>query len=138
MPTRERTLEVCRVDELPPGSRKVVQTATGRKIVVYNVAGEIYALGSICPHQAGPVGVQDGLVTGTTRSRISCDGGYEPEWIREGEIVRCGWHLFEFEIQTGRALADPEMKLPTYAVHIVPDEGQPGGNDGQAKIVVEV
>jgi nitrite reductase/ring-hydroxylating ferredoxin subunit len=138
MMTRERSLEVCRVEELPPGSRRVVQTATGRRIVVYNVGGELYALGSVCPHQAGPVGVEDGLVTGTTRTKIACDGRYEPEWIRDGEIVRCGWHLFEFEIQTGRALTDPEMKLPTYAVRIVTDETPRDGNAGQARIVVEV
>jgi nitrite reductase/ring-hydroxylating ferredoxin subunit len=104
---------------------------SGRTIVVYNVSGTYHALGSICPHQGGPVGVEDGLVTGTTRMRLTCDDRLEPEWIREGEIVRCGWHLYEFDIATGRALTDDQLRLATYPVRVE------AGDGGLPVVVVE-
>src|SRR3712207_4143865 len=40
------------------------------------------------------------------------------EYGREGEIVRCALHGWEFEIATGRALADPRMRARTYDVTV--------------------
>lgn len=54
---------VGRVDELPPGSRKIVM-AGGRSIGVFNVKGTYYALRNTCPHQFAPLCL--GRVTGTT------------------------------------------------------------------------
>ena len=41
--------------------------------------------------------------------------------MREGEIIRCPWHLWEFEIATGRCLVDPR-RVKTYPVAI--EDGQ--------------
>ena len=40
------------VDEIPPGTRKIVEIA-GRSIGVFNVGGEFFALRNRCPHQGG-------------------------------------------------------------------------------------
>ncbi len=37
---------------------------------------------------------------------------------REGEILRCAWHGWEFEIETGRSLVDPRVRARTYAVEV--------------------
>jgi AcrR family transcriptional regulator len=37
---------------------------------------------------------------------------------REGEIVRCARHGWEFEIATGRALVDPHVRARTYPVTV--------------------
>jgi hypothetical protein len=42
--------------------------------------------------------------------------------VREGEIIRCPWHMWEFEIATGRCLVDPKARVKTYPVVI--EEGQ--------------
>ena len=35
---------------------------------------------------------------------------------RDGTIVRCAWHGWEFDIATGQALADPRFHARTYRV----------------------
>ena len=41
---------VGRVEEIPPGSSKIVEAA-GRSIGIFNVQGEFFALRNRCPHQ---------------------------------------------------------------------------------------
>ena len=42
------------VDDIPPGSRKVI-LVNGREIGVFNVNGEYFAVLNRCPHQGGPL-----------------------------------------------------------------------------------
>lgn len=37
---------------------------------------------------------------------------------REGEIVRCAWHGWEFDIGSGQALADPTVRARSYPVTV--------------------
>ena len=41
---------------------------------------------------------------------------------QEGEIIRCPWHLWEFEVATGRCLVDATVRVKTYPVSI--EDGQ--------------
>jgi nitrite reductase (NADH) small subunit len=118
-PTRERHV-VCAVEDLPPGGRRLVQLGR-RSIGVFNVAGRFHALHNGCPHKGGPLCA--GRVTGTTLTT----GGRDFPYGREGEILRCAYHGWEFEIATGRALADPRVRARTYAVEVV---------DGQVTVVL--
>jgi nitrite reductase/ring-hydroxylating ferredoxin subunit len=106
-----RSLVVCPVEELPPGRRKFV---SDQSICVFNVSGDYYALSNRCLHRGGPACA--GVVTGEPQAGRE---PYEVEWTREGEIVQCGWHGWEFEIATGRSIAYPERHLRTYPVRIV-------------------
>jgi 3-phenylpropionate/trans-cinnamate dioxygenase ferredoxin subunit len=42
---------------------------------------------------------------------------FEPE----GEVIRCPWHLWEFDIRTGQCLVDPRVRVKTYPVQIEGD-----------------
>ncbi|TNJ64238.1 Rieske (2Fe-2S) protein [Paenibacillus hemerocallicola] len=70
----------------------------------YNIDGRFYSLRNVCPHQGAE------LCKGQTRPLIvsSAAGRYEHE--RTGEIVRCPWHQWEFDIKTGRMIVDPAMR----------------------------
>jgi 3-phenylpropionate/trans-cinnamate dioxygenase ferredoxin subunit len=46
------------------------------------------------------------------------DEPYKSLWIREGEILRCPWHGWEFEIKTGRSHVYPHKKIHSYPVAI--------------------
>jgi nitrite reductase/ring-hydroxylating ferredoxin subunit len=103
--------EVGPVDELPPGSARIV-TVRGVEIGVFNVDGAYYALPNLCFHQWGPLCT--GTITGTLGACEQSD--WQPRWEREGRIVVCPWHSLEFDITTGQCLAYPRVKLRRYPV----------------------
>lgn len=113
---------VGKVSDIPPGQRKIVVPFRGRAgIGVFNVAGSFYAVRNICPHKNGP------LCTGQLSGRVATDGppsilGTSISVDGDGEILRCPWHQWPFEISTGRCLTDPEMRVKTYPVKIDGDD----------------
>jgi nitrite reductase (NADH) small subunit len=106
-----RRYRVCSAEELQPGER-IVRDYDGLSIGVFNVGGRFHALHNRCPHRGGSLCL--GPVTGTAL----CDAGYRFVYGREGEIVRCAWHGWEFEIATGRALVDARIRAKTFAVEV--------------------
>jgi 3-phenylpropionate/trans-cinnamate dioxygenase ferredoxin subunit len=91
---------VAAVADIPPGGRKLAHVK-GRPIVVFNLGGEFFALSNRCPHRGGDL--SKGLVTGLV---LSGEPG-EYDYIRRGEILRCPWHSWEFDIRTGKSWCDP-------------------------------
>lgn len=103
---------VGRVGEITPGGRKIVE-AEGRSIGVFNVDGRFYALRNSCPHQAAPLCL--GSIKGMTMP--SKPGEYI--WARDGEILRCPWHGWEFDILTGRSIFNPHRtRVKAYDVTV--------------------
>jgi nitrite reductase/ring-hydroxylating ferredoxin subunit len=96
-----RSVVVARADEIAPGERKLVQVG-GRSIGVFNVGGEYYALRNRCPHQGGP------LCEGFQFAPLGSAGPGEYARGTDGEIIRCPWHGWEFNVRTGRSWFDPE------------------------------
>jgi nitrite reductase/ring-hydroxylating ferredoxin subunit len=99
------------VDDVPPGER-VVRDFGGRSVGVFNVGGSFYALHNRCPHRGGALCL--GPVTGTALP----DAGFRFVYGREGELLRCAWHGWEFEIATGRSLVDPKLRAKTFPVEV--------------------
>ena len=112
---------VAPADEIGPGQRRIVVPFRGRAgIGVFNVDGAFYALRNLCPHKSGP------LCTGRVSGRIVADAPPSDRPLlvddyaieRDGEIIRCPWHLWEFEIATGRCLVDARARVKTYPVRV--------------------
>jgi nitrite reductase (NADH) small subunit len=123
---------IGRTSELPPGERRIVE-ADGRSIGVFNVGGRYYALRNSCPHQAAPLCL--GAIKGMTMP--SKPGEYV--WAREGEILRCPWHGWEFDITTGRSIFNPhKTRVKSYEVTVerLPEGGE--GIDAEAVETYEV
>lgn len=104
---------VAQINELPPGARLIAQVPAFGKIIeigVFNVGGCLVAYRNVCPHAGAPVCV--GKVCGTTLP------GAVGEYVlaREGEILRCPWHGWEFDLLSGEHLVDEKMKLRAYDV----------------------
>lgn len=103
---------VAPVSEIPPGGRKLV-TVRGRPIAIFNVKGQFYGLLNRCPHQGGSL--CEGRLTGLLES--SLPGQYK--YSRVGEILRCPWHGWEFDIRTGQSYCDPtKIKARAYVVNV--------------------
>lgn len=116
MPPRDRTRRrwpVAQVGEVAPGQRKLVEV-DGRSIGLFNVKGRLVAVLNVCPHELAPVCL--GRVGGTT---LPSPPG-EFRWGREGEILACPWHGWEFDLLTGAALAD-HRRLRLYDVTVEGD-----------------
>jgi nitrite reductase (NADH) small subunit len=105
---------VARASEINPGERQFVEVK-GHSISLFNVNGEFIAVLNICPHELAPV--CRGKVRGTTLP--SPPGEYL--WGREGEILACPWHGWEFDLLTGKALADERVRLRRYPVTVTDD-----------------
>jgi nitrite reductase/ring-hydroxylating ferredoxin subunit len=95
---------VAQAAEIPTGGRRLV--SVGRiEIGLFNVDGEIHAYRNACPHAGAPVCL--GRVSGTSLpSRV-----YEYIYGKEGCILRCPWHGWEFDLRTGEHVVDPETRL---------------------------
>ena len=109
---------VCAVDELPPGTRRIVAVGS-RSIGVFNVRGRYYALRNVCPHQGAPL--CEGPLTGTTLPGPPGTFRYG----REGDILRCPWHGWEFDVTTGRSIFNPHaVRVRAYPVAVEADDGR--------------
>jgi nitrite reductase/ring-hydroxylating ferredoxin subunit len=105
---------VAKVAELPPGSRRLV-TIRGRDVVVFNVKGEYFALLDRCPHQGGSL--SRGKLTGLVEASAPGDVRYS----RRGEIIRCPWHGWEYDLRTGRSWCDPaRLRVKNYVATAMP------------------
>jgi len=107
---------VATVDEIPPGERKIVEVA-GRSIGVFNVDGVFYALRNRCPHQGGE------LCRGHLSAFVSSTKPGEYQRSRHGQILRCPWHGWEFDVTTGQSWFDPrKIRVRAYEVTLEPVE----------------
>jgi 3-phenylpropionate/trans-cinnamate dioxygenase ferredoxin subunit len=105
---------VCRVEELPPGGRKIVEVR-GRTVGVFNVHGTYYALLNRCPHRNAP------LCKGTITGLVEGPAPYKIELSREGEVLRCPWHGWEFDITSGHSVFNPHrVRAKSYNVSVEP------------------
>jgi 3-phenylpropionate/trans-cinnamate dioxygenase ferredoxin component len=91
-------VDVAPVEELPPGSVKIVragQVAVG----VYNLDGEYYAIEDRCSHDDGPLA--------------------EGDFDVEERVVICPRHGSRFDITTGRPLTLPAYEpVDTFPVTV--------------------
>lgn len=90
----------------------------GRSIGIFNVGGEFYALRNQCPHAGGPL--CEGVLSGFVHSEVPGEYSY----LRRGEILRCPWHQWEFDVKTGQSWFDP-VKTRVRAYEVTFESGDP-------------
>lgn len=107
---------VARADEIPDHGAHIV-TVNGMEIGIFRVHDRLVAWRNVCPHMAAPV--CRGTVSGTTLpSRV-----YEYEYGRDGEILQCPWHGWEFDLLTGRHLVESSSaRLRQFPVEVHGDD----------------
>jgi 3-phenylpropionate/trans-cinnamate dioxygenase ferredoxin subunit len=90
-------LGIAPESELPDGERMFVDIGD-TPIVIFNIAGQLFAIGDVCTHDDGPLG--DGDI--------------------EGFNVVCPRHGAEFDVRTGKVTSMPAVvDIPAYPVRIV-------------------
>jgi nitrite reductase (NADH) small subunit len=101
--------------ELPPGTSTTVK-AFGTTVAVFNVEGQVFALSNHCPHHGGP------LCHGRISGAVLPSQPYEYRYGREGRVLICPWHGWEFDIESGRTIFDPAVRVKIYEARI--EEGE--------------
>ncbi|MCE3551400.1 Rieske (2Fe-2S) protein [Pseudonocardia sp. RS11V-5] len=105
---------VARTDELADGERKIVEIE-GRSIGLFRVGDAWYAVRNTCPHQSGP------LCRGYLTGLLESDGPGEFRYSRRGEMLRCPWHGWEFDLRTGQSWVDPtRLRVRHYETTVEP------------------
>ena len=90
-------VEIASETDLANGERLFVEIE-GLPIVIFNIAGQLFAIGDVCSHDNGPLG--DGLL--------------------DGNLIVCPRHGAEFDIRTGKAVTLPAVvDIPAYPVLVV-------------------
>ena len=105
----------CKTAEVPEDAAKIVMVGK-LSVGVFKLADGYHALLNVCPHKGAAL--CEGPVCGTTRETAEREFVYD----RAGEIVRCAWHGWEFDIRSGEFLVDPSVKARTFEVSVENDE----------------
>lgn len=91
---------VAKVADFEGTDRKLVEVK-GRPIVIFRLGEEWFGMLNRCPHQGGS------LCAGHLISLVESDRPGDIRMSRKGEILRCPWHGWEFDIRTGESMARP-------------------------------
>jgi nitrite reductase/ring-hydroxylating ferredoxin subunit len=103
---------VATTSEIAAGSNKVV-TVAGREIVVFHVNGQFFALLNRCPHEGAP------LARAACVAHLKSNAPGDFQRTRVGEMLRCAWHGWEFDMRTGQSYCDPRrLRVRSYPVEV--------------------
>jgi len=96
--TELKRVKVGAVDDLPPGASKIF-VVEDRKFAVFNVDGELFAIDDRCPHRGASLG----------------------KGTRDGFVVTCPLHKWDFNLRTGECIGQPGNELQRFEVFVVGD-----------------
>ena len=106
--------KVADEDEIGEGDRMLVEV-NGTDVAVFNIEGTYYAYANWCGHQGGPC--CEGTVSGTTNARFDRETLETAiTWEREGEVISCPWHGWEYDLTSGACLSNRRYQLIQYDV----------------------
>ncbi|KAG6614127.1 Rieske domain-containing protein [Phytophthora cinnamomi] len=78
---------VCKLSELPSGSKKCVELPTShRSVMLLNIRGQVFCMDQACYHHGGP------LVNG------------DIEEMGGKTTIKCPWHAYHIAVETGEGL----------------------------------
>ncbi len=86
---------VASIDDIPERGAIAVDVGE-RRIALFRLESEVFALDETCPHRGGPL--HDGVV----------DRG----------VVVCPWHQWQFDLKTGCSPVNPLSRVRVYPVRV--------------------
>lgn len=104
---------LCDIEDLSDG-KVVTACAGGVRFGVVHACGEIKVFFGGCPHHGGP------LHRGRVRPAITASTPGERTVAADAPVLVCPWHSYEFDLSTGRAVADERLCM-RFAAHELHD-----------------
>ena len=96
-----RRIDLLALDDVPPGTMRMVEVDDGDLVLVVNVDGRLRAMQGICSHQYFEL--DKGFLTGSS--------------------LTCALHLSRFDLGTGEAL-DPPAEAPLAMYPVAVEDGE--------------
>jgi len=96
--TQTKRIKIGDAAEFPLGSTKVV-VVEDQQIAVFNVEGRLYAIANRCPHRGASLG----------------------QGTRDGVVVTCPLHHWEFNLESGECVAQPGHGVRRFEVFTAGD-----------------
>ena len=107
---------LCHREDLAPGEMRPFQVGKS-KVVLCRHNDDFFVLRDICSHHGAQL--SGGILGGTN---VASEVG-EYHYGRDGLVLRCPRHGFEYDITTGRSLHDPEhQRVKAYPVVVRDDD----------------
>jgi len=91
--------KIAELNEIPKGGSKLVMV-DDVPVALFNLKGKIHAWDNRCPHRGASL----------------ADGN-----ISES-IIQCKFHLWEFDVETGCAVANSDLRVKTFPIKVKNDE----------------
>lgn len=91
--------KIAELNDIPNGGSKLVMV-DDVPVALFNLKGKIHAWDNRCPHRGASL----------------ADGN-----ISES-IIQCKFHLWEFDVETGCAVANSDLRVKTFPVKVKNDE----------------
>ncbi len=108
-------VSVCTEEEMGRAGRKLV-TVDGTSVAVFKVGGRYYAVRNVCPHNGAPLFF--GRVSGT----LVPSEARQYVYGMENQVLRCPWHKWEYDLETGRLLTNERVRVKTFPVTVTDGE----------------
>jgi nitrite reductase (NADH) small subunit len=103
-------VRVGTVDEVRRDGCRVVDVQ-GKPVGVISVGEEFFAISDKCPHMGAS------MCTGSLSGTFVAADPHEYVYGKDDRVIRCPWHGWEFDLESGRSLLEPQrIGLRTYRV----------------------
>ena len=104
------------VEEVRRDGCRVVEV-NGRPVGVISVGEEFFAISDRCPHMGAS------MCAGSVSGTFVAAAPQELVYGMDDRVIRCPWHGWEFDLESGRSLLEPDrVGLKTYRVTREGDE----------------
>ena len=104
------------VDDVRRDGCRVVDVG-GRSVGVVSVGERFFAIHDRCPHMGAS------MCAGSLAGTLLPSAPQELVYGRHDRVIRCPWHGWEFDLETGRSLLEPDrFGLRTYRVSVEDDQ----------------
>jgi nitrite reductase/ring-hydroxylating ferredoxin subunit len=103
--------DVGAVLDFPDGVMQVVGLGR-REACVLRLGEDVFAFLNRCPHAGAK------LCNGRVMRELGGAAGH-PRVDTARRVIACPWHGWEFEPESGGAVADPAMRLRTWSARVV-------------------
>ncbi len=91
-----RLVYVGKLEDMRPGSRKLVNGVDRVEVLVMNYDGRYFAVSNICPHKGARM----------------CEG------VMKGQYLECPWHMAKFRVEDGRGFWPATRGLRVFPVKV--------------------